>query len=56
VEVPGAPPSTLYVYLGTLEAIYTLILVVVVGGGGGGVVVSKTGDKPWISLCTSTPP
>jgi hypothetical protein len=52
VEVPGAPPSALYVYLGTLEAIYTLILMVVVVV----VVVNKTDDKPWISLCTSAPP
>jgi len=54
VEVPGAPPSALYVYLGTLEAIYTLILVVVVVFVV--FVVSKTDDKPWISLCTSAPP
>jgi hypothetical protein len=52
VEVPGAPPSALYVYLGTLEATYTLILVVVVVV----VVVSKMDDKPWISLFTSASP
>jgi len=55
VEVPGAPPSALCVYLGTVEAMYTLILVVVVVVAVV-VVVSKTDDKPWISLSTSASP
>jgi hypothetical protein len=45
VEVPGAPPSALCVYLGIIGAIYEQLALIVLVAGHTDVVVNKTEES-----------